>query len=213
MIRFIRADDLNLYPQLRDSMFRDRADQFKTRLGWAVSVDGAGFEMDDYDQLNPLYVICQGADGGHLGSMRFLPMTGPTMIEDHFSHLLNGQQIASPRIWECTRFCLGRKAGSHVAGRLMSAGGEILNGFGLDAFAGVFDERMIRIYKRIGAAPEILGSDGVGRDKISLGLWRFTPAARSRVARRSGLSEQIIRHWFQSCFGRHSVNPFTRAAQ
>lgn len=213
MIRFIRANDLHLYPQLRDSMFRDRADQFKTRLGWAVSVDGAGYEMDEYDRLNPLYVICQGADGGHLGSMRFLPMTGPTMIEDHFSHLLNGQQIGSDRIWECTRFCLGRKAGPHVAGRLMSAGGEILNGFGLDAFAGVFDERMIRIYKRIGAAPKILGSDGQGRDKISLGLWRFTPAARSRVARRSGLSEQIIRHWFQSCFGLQSANPFTRAAQ
>ena len=213
MIRFIRADDLHLYPQLRDSMFRDRADQFKTRLGWAVSVDGAGYEMDSYDQLNPLYVICQGADGGHLGSMRFLPMTGPTMIEEHFSHLLNGQQIASPRIWECTRFCLGRNAGPHVAGRLMSAGGEILHGFGLDAFAGVFDERMIRIYKRIGAAPDILGSDGQGRDKISLGLWRFTPAARSRVARRSGLSEQIIRHWFQSCFGQHSVNPFIQTAQ
>ena len=46
MIRFIRADDLHLHSQLRDSMFRDRADQFKTRLGWAVSVDGTGYEMD-----------------------------------------------------------------------------------------------------------------------------------------------------------------------
>jgi len=213
MIRFIRADDLHLHSQLRDSMFRDRADQFKTRLGWAVSVDGTGYEMDAYDQLNPLYVICQGADGGHLGSMRFLPMTGPNMIEDHFSHLLSGQQIGNDRIWECTRFCLGQNAGPHVAGRLMSAGGEILHGFGLDAFAGVFDEQMIRIYKRIGAAPEIIGSEGQGRDKISLGLWRFTSAARSRVARRSGLSEQIIRHWFESCFGRQTVNPFTLPAQ
>ena len=149
MIRFIRADDLHLHSQLRDSMFRDRADQFKTRLGWAVSVDGTSYEMDAYDRLNPLYVICQGADGGHLGSMRFLPMTGPNMIEDHFSHLVNGRQIGNDRIWECTRFCLGQNAGPHVAGRLMSAGGEILHGFGLDAFAGVFDERMIRIYKNV----------------------------------------------------------------
>ena len=34
MIRYIKANDLNQYPRLRDSMFRDRADQFHTRLGW-----------------------------------------------------------------------------------------------------------------------------------------------------------------------------------
>ena len=79
MIRFIRADQLNAFPKLKDSMYRDRADQFKTRLGWDVSVSNDGFERDEYDELNPLYVICEGADGGHLGSMRFLPTVGPNM--------------------------------------------------------------------------------------------------------------------------------------
>ena len=37
MIRFIPATDLPLYPRLRDTMFRARADQFRTRLGWDVT--------------------------------------------------------------------------------------------------------------------------------------------------------------------------------
>ena len=40
-------------------MFRDRAEQFSQRLGWAVSVNASGHERDQYDELNPLYVIWQ----------------------------------------------------------------------------------------------------------------------------------------------------------
>ena len=76
MIRYIYGHDLHLFPLLRDSMFRDRADQFKTRLGWAVTVDEAGFERDEYDAEDPLYVIWEEADGTHGGSMRLLPTTG-----------------------------------------------------------------------------------------------------------------------------------------
>ena len=145
MIRFITADNLAKFPVLQDSMFRDRADQFVRRLGWDVHVDQYGWEHDEYDMLNPLYVICESREGKHLGSMRFLPTTGRNMIEDHFSHLLNGGMIADPKIWECTRFCLGSDAGPKTAGQLMAAGGEILRGFGLGGFAGVFDQRMVRI--------------------------------------------------------------------
>ena len=78
MLCYIYAEDLHRFPRLRDTMFRDRAEQFKKRLGWAVSVNEAGEERDEYDDLNPLYVIWE-ADGRHGGSMRFLPTTGPTM--------------------------------------------------------------------------------------------------------------------------------------
>ena len=208
MIRFITASELHQYPELRDSMFQDRADQFRTRLGWDVTVDDQGHERDEYDGLNPLYVICQGTDGLHLGSMRFLPMNGPTMIDDHFPDLLGGRNISGPHLWECTRFCLSRKAGSLVAGRLMLAGGELMTAFGLEGFAGVFDERMVRIYRRIGAAPDILGSTGFGADRISVGIWRFTKPARARVALRAGLSALAARHWFTCAFGRLPSNPF-----
>ncbi len=106
MLRYIYANDLDQFPALQKSMYRDRADQFKTRLGWDVTVNDAGEERDNYDDLNPLYVIWQKPDGSHGGSMRFLPTTGPTMVNDHFSHLTSGGPITSPLIWECTRFAL-----------------------------------------------------------------------------------------------------------
>ncbi len=90
MLRYVYGNDLTHYPKLRDTMFRDRADQFKTRLNWAVDVDGNGQERDEYDDLNPLYVIWETPAGSHGGSMRLLPATGPTMVNDHFGHLTGG---------------------------------------------------------------------------------------------------------------------------
>lgn len=201
MLRYLYADQLSDHPKLRDSMFRDRADQFKTRLGWDVDVDADGFERDQYDALNPLYVIWENADGTHGGSMRFLPTTGRTMINEHFTEILGGGTITSPLIWECTRFCLNRDAESKVAAALMLAGGEIMKGFGVAHFAGVFDARMVRIYRMIGSSPEVLGSAGEGRDKISVGLWEFTAQAQAKVAAKAGLSLELSRQWFDRAFG------------
>lgn len=200
MIRFLYADQLEAHPTLRDAMFRDRADQFKRRLGWEVSVDENGFERDEYDDLNPLYVIWERADGSHGGSMRFLPSTGRTMVNDHFAHL-SDTQIASPLIWECTRFCLAADAEPNVSALLMLAGSELMTRFGLTHFVGVFDARMVRIYQRIGASPEVLGSDGAGRDQISVGLWSFTQPALHRLQRRAGVSLEVSRHWAVRAFG------------
>ena len=206
MLRYIYADDLRQFPDLQKSMFQDRADQFKTRLGWDVTVNDAGEERDAYDDLNPLYVIWQNPGGGHGGSMRFLPTTGPTMINDHFSHLTGGGPITSPLIWECTRFCLSRDAGPHVAAGLMLAGGEIMRNFGVKHFVGVFDARMQRIYRMIGAAPEIIAMRGRGRNRISVGLWQFSANARHKVALRAGVSAALSDQWFHQSFeGRSSA--------
>ena len=137
MLRYVYASDLGDHPKLARTMFRDRADQFKTRLGWDVHVDKDGYERDEYDDLNPLYVIWEEPDGSHGGSMRFLPTTGRTMVNEHFGDLISGP-ITSPVIWECTRFCLARGAGSHVAAALMLGGGEIMQNFGIEHFVGVF---------------------------------------------------------------------------
>ncbi|VAW04406.1 Autoinducer synthesis protein raiI [hydrothermal vent metagenome] len=201
MLRYIYADDLHQFPDLQKSMFLDRADQFKTRLGWDVTVSDAGEERDEYDDLNPLYVIWQNPDGRHGGSMRFLPTTGPTMVNDHFSHLTGGGPITSPLIWECTRFCLARDAGPHVAAGLMLAGGEIMKNFGIKHFVGVFDARMQRIYRMIGAAPEVIAMRGTGRNRISVGLWQFSTNARHKVALRAGVSAALSDQWFRQSFG------------
>ncbi|MEO3413460.1 acyl-homoserine-lactone synthase [Roseovarius sp. CAU 1744] len=201
MLRYIYGNDLFKHPALSATMFRDRADQFKNRLDWEVDVDHQGYERDSYDDLNPLYVIWENEDGTHGGSMRLLPTTGATMVNDHFPHLNNGVHITSPLIWECTRFCLSPEAGSRVAAALMLAGGEIMRNFAIKHYVGVFDARMVRIYRAIGASPDILGSEGEGRDRISVGLWEFTDEARARVAKRAGITPQQSEQWFNASFG------------
>lgn len=211
MIRYLYGDQLDAYPRLAHEMFRHRAIQFKERQCWDVTVDDKGEERDEYDALNPLYVIWETADGGHGGSMRFLPTLGRTMVNEHFADLVDGVKIESPLIWECTRFCLAPDAGGRVSAALMLAGGEIMEGFGVEHFAGVFDARMVRIYRMIGAAPTIVGSQGEGRDVISVGLWEFTDTLKRRVARSAGLSFELSRHWFERAFGSRQ-SPLRKAA-
>lgn len=200
MIRFVYAEDLQKFPVLAESMFRDRADQFKHRLGWDVEVNEYGWERDEYDALNPLYIIWEDASGRHAGSMRTLPTLGRTMINDHFTALTDGVRIASPLIWECTRFCLAPGAQPRVAAGLLMAGLEMGLRFGLDQAIGVFDARMPRIYGRLGHCPDVIGSAGEGRERISVGIWRITEEALAEIGRRSGLHPSEVAGWFDASF-------------
>ncbi len=205
MIRFLYADRIAAHPKLADSMFSDRADQFKRRLNWEVGVDENGHERDEYDALNPLYVVWERENGRHGGSMRFLPTVGRTMVNEHFTHLIDGVRIVSPLIWECTRFCLApdlTDSAHRVAGGLMLAGCVMGLRFGLEHSVGVFDPRMVRIYRAIGWSPEIIGTAGEGRERISVGLWAFTPTAKRAVAANTGISPSEIEAWFQASFPR-----------
>ncbi len=200
MLRYLYADELHRFPKLRDCMFADRAAQFRDRLDWEVDVDATGHERDAYDAMNPLYVIWQDADGGHGGSMRFLPTTGQTMVNDHFIHLTDGVEIRHPLIWECTRFCLSETAAPHVSAALMLGGLEVGLGFHLTDAVGVFDARMVRVYRRLGWAPTILGTAGAGREAISVGLWDFDACRRPGLLRRSNLSAELSTLWFDRAF-------------
>lgn len=200
MLRYLYADDLTYFPKLRDKMFRDRAAIFRDRLRWPVDVDHRGWERDEYDAHNPLYIIWQGPDGRHLGSMRFLPTMGPTMLNDYFGHLLP-RRIEAPDIWECTRFCLSDRAGPRVAPALMLGAAELGSGFGLARATGVFDARMQRVYRRLGWCPAIIGQAGEGRAAIFAGLWHFSEKQRLRLAAKAGIAPNLSRLWFSRAFG------------
>ena len=201
MLRYIYADDLHRFPRLARSMFVDRAAQFHQRLGWDVTLQDDGTERDDYDGMNPLYVIWEDSLGRHGGSMRFLPTTGDTMINDHFLHLTDGVEIRSPFIWECTRFCLAPGALPQVSAALMLGGRELGIANHLSHSVGVFDARMVRIYARLGWGPTILGTAGLGREATSVGLWAFEPDLRPRLLSRAGVTDELSKHWYDRSFG------------
>ncbi len=205
MLRYLYADELDEFPKLRDTMFADRAAQFRDRLAWEVEVDAAGQERDSYDAMNPLYVIWQQACGRHGGSMRFLPTTGETMVNDHFTHLTGGVEIRHPLIWECTRFCLAGGADPQVSTALMLGGLEVGLGNHLTDAVGVFDARMMRVYRRLGWQPTLLGAAGRGRDAVSVGLWAFEASLRPGLLRRAGLSAELSRLWYDRAFNARPV--------
>jgi acyl homoserine lactone synthase len=198
VIRFLYASDLEAFPALRGGMFRDRAAQFRDRLNWDVTVDESGWERDAYDAMAPLYVIWERADGTHGGSMRFLPTTGDTMVNDHFLHLTQGVRIASPFIWECTRFCLAPGAEVRVSAALMLGGLELGLRFGLSHAVGVFDARMMRVYRALGWSPAVMGSEG----GVSVGLWAFEPEVRAGLLAKAGVSGEVVDWWVRRAFGR-----------
>jgi acyl homoserine lactone synthase len=200
MIRFLYADQLLNEPVLADSMFKDRAAQFKRRLGWEVTVNENGWEVDQYDALNPLYAIWQNPNGTHGGSLRVLPTVGRTMTAEHFLHLTDGVRIASPLIWECTRFCLAPRASVDVAPALMAAGIELGLRFGLEQAVGVVYARTLPLYRRFGWMPDVIGASGEGRERICVGLWPMSEDSRAEIARKSGIPVSVMRRWFDASF-------------
>jgi N-acyl-L-homoserine lactone synthetase len=198
MLRFLYADQLSDYSVLAESMFKDRAAQFKQRLNWEVSVDSKGWEVDEYDHMNPMYVIWENADGRHGGSIRVMPTTGRIMTNEHFLHLTGGVRIASPFIWECTRFCLSPGASSQVAAGLLFGGLELGLRFGLAQAVGVVYTRTLPLYRRIGWVPDVIGSAGEGRESISVGIWDVSYEARGEISRRSGMPAALVTNWLDA---------------
>lgn len=207
MLRYLYANELGDHPMLRETMFRDRADQFSRRLNWDVTLDMAGEEHDAYDDLNPLYVIWQQRDGTHGGSMRFLPTMGPTMVNDHFLFLTDGVTIESPLIWECTRFCLARSADRRVSAALVLAAGELMENFHLSHFLGVFDPSMERIYRILGVNPNVVGRAGQGAEQLGIGLWQMNVSAWPKILKRVGITRKNSQQWYDNSFSAGDCEP------
>lgn len=192
MIRFLSGNELSSHPKLAHTMYIDRAIQFSKRLRWDVSVNNAGEERDEYDELNPYYIVLEDFNGEHAGSLRFLPTTGKTMVNDYFTHLTDGVRIQSPHIWECTRFCVSPNSGRRAASKLLAAGAFLMHECCIDHFVGVFDDRMERIYKSIGASPTVLGRQETQEATIGIGLWEFNDEQYQQLLVRAKLTQQEL---------------------
>jgi acyl homoserine lactone synthase len=70
---------------------------------------------------------------------------------------------------------------------------------GLSHIVGVFDARMIRIYRRLGWGPIVLGTSGVGRHAISSGLWACDDVFRPRLLSGAGVSAEVSQAWYDRC--------------
>lgn len=166
----ITIDSLNesKFAKILAEVYKLRARVFSDRLGWAVDVQD-GMEIDQYDNLNPMHLVCLDDDGEVVGCMRLLQTTGPHMLTDIFIDLLDGEPpLRSAQVWEATRFCIDTqklKGGkiknsiSYYTSELMIGVFEYAQKAGITDIVGVVDPVMNRIMKRSGNAPyDYMGS-------------------------------------------------------
>lgn len=189
MIHIVYENEHAKNSKLFNSMYEHRAVQFGKRLNWQVKIDDLGRERDEYDDLNPMYLILERDGGDHAGSMRFLPTTEETMINTYFTNLTGGVTIKSPFIWECTRFCLAPNAGTNDSWKVLLGTVELGLHFNLQFFVGVFDHQMLRVYKRIGWDPTIIGEGLLDGKRVCAGLWPISEAVRTTLIGRQDIME------------------------
>lgn len=148
-------------PELQQ-MFQLRHRVFKERLGWDVhSVKGE--ERDQFDSLNPVYILAFDDRQDVVGCWRLLPTTGPNMLADVFPALMDGRAaINSPSIWECSRFavdCSGHRENNLAA--VASITYELFMGLAsfcvprdISGVVTVYDLRIARLMSRVGIKPD-----------------------------------------------------------
>lgn len=91
---------------LLDLQHRLRARVFAGRLGWNVRVED-GRESDEFDALDPTYILALTDTGAVAGCARLLPATGPTMLAQVFPQLLfGGRLVTHAAMIESSRFCV-----------------------------------------------------------------------------------------------------------
>ena len=196
MIRFLDSSDLQQNRALRRAMFQDRAFQFSTRLQWDVEVNEEGEELDEYDAMNPIYLIIQSENGQHQGSMRLLPTIGRTMVNDHFSDVTGGIHFSSKLMWECSRFCVSKAGTRRTAPKLLAAGGKFIQEFGIRNLVGVFDHKMERIYRALRASPFVIGQQSFGAETIGVGLWQFNSDTYADILKLANTTQMEMELYF-----------------
>ena len=161
-IKLVYGHEAHKFPELMDQMFELRARVFDKRLEWEVQVQG-DHERDEFDELDPLYALAIDNDRV-VGCFRLLQTTGPNMLSDVFSVLVDGP-VRSPLIWESTRFCIDtsafdkrdRRGLSDLTAKMLCSLYEIGMLAGLEFIVTVLDVRMERILRRAGCPMERLG--------------------------------------------------------
>ncbi len=154
------------HSNLLKQMHRLRAAVFQKRLQWDVTMTEAG-ERDEYDELDPTYILAVSDDERVIGCARLLPAIGPTMLQRTFPQLLaSGLLNASTKMIESSRFCVdtslpgGRGEGQlHFATLTMFAGiieWSMANGY--DEIVTATDLRFERILNRAGWPMQRIGN-------------------------------------------------------
>ncbi len=179
--------------RLLDRMYKLRHTVFAERLKW-TSLNNAQREIDLYDVINPVYLICRDPDGEVVGCWRLLPTTGPYMLKDIFSHLLWGSPPPERSdIWEISRFAIDPQwrdydslgAVGSVVGQMLLDLFDFSEANGITRIVAASDIRFDRILKRAGLSTTHYGPAVRMENSYAVAGWAdIAPENRKRIEKR-----------------------------
>ena len=201
MIRLIPGSQRAQFPREVARMHEIRKRTFHDRLNWQVRTLRS-WEIDEFDALDPLYLISIGPDGAVRGSLRLLPTTGPNMLVDVFPELLpDGTRIESATIWESSRFSVDQEAAAERSENLLNrTTGELLIGIvevgllaGLTEVVSVYDAMFARILKRADCTAELIGKPArIGTVMGYAALFEISDRMLQNLRKASGIYEPVL---------------------
>jgi len=201
MILTVNKRNARFYPDLIRDMHRLRCRVFRDRLGWEVDVED-GEERDEFDKLDPVYLMALDDHQELVGSWRLLPTTGPYMLKDTFPQLLEGQPAPThPRLWECSRFSVDMPSGcTDGLAAINAITGELFHGMveyclanGIDEIVTVYDLRVARILPRVGCRPSRTTSiQRVGITKALAGWFPISDGVLDDIAMATGIAAPVL---------------------
>lgn len=165
MLHIMTPSKANLYQNLVKQMYELRAKQFSDRRHWNVEVVD-NMEIDQFDRLNPLYIMVSDGKGTLLASLRVLRTTEPHMLSDVFPEVMGDRPpLRDPLIWESSRFCVDTKASKAIDSQGVNlVTKELLWGLfstarksGMRNVVSVFDVYVERVLRRAGCIFDRLG--------------------------------------------------------
>jgi len=178
---------------LLDRMYKLRHTVFAERLRW-TSLNNSRREIDLYDVINPVYLICRDPAGEVVGCWRLLPTTGPYMLRDIFAHLLWGAPPPEqPDIWEISRFAIDPQwrdydslgAVGSVVGQMLLDLFDFSEANGITRIIAASDIRFDRILNRAGLKTTHYGPAVRMENSYAVAGWaNITPENRKRIETR-----------------------------
>lgn len=203
MILTIDALNMHRFPTVLEDMFQLRARVFAGRLGWDVTITD-GKEIDQFDSMNPSYIVGLDDEMNVISCARVLQTMGPHMLADVFDAILAGEPpVRSPNIWESTRFCVdtqrikskdSKTTVSKATCELMVGILEYSKAAGITDIITVIDPVMDRVLKRSDNAPHGYVGKTVPMGKVSAlaALLDCTDERISKVRAFAGIEGDVM---------------------
>lgn len=157
MIRLVTGSADPRHQDLLEEHYRLRHDIFVGERGWITLARADGREIDAYDTQQTIYVLALDED--HVvGGYRFLPTSAPHLLQDRYSHLVDGPVPHGRYIHEWSRFFIRKdRRGGNLFRQLIGSVPGACELLGIASLTSVIEPDWLPRFETAGFCYRLLG--------------------------------------------------------